>query len=93
MIERAKEICTKYAAFNEENIPFDALIFGNRTPIIAEARRVVFYVLYFENYGTKSQREISALLNLKRCSANYAVKMVRDRLRFDVSFANFIKSL
>lgn len=93
MIDRAKQICAKYAEFTEEQVPFDAVLFGNRNPLIAEARRVVFYVLYFEYFGEKSQGEISKLFNLKRCSVNYAVKIVRERMRYDCEFSQFIKSL
>lgn len=93
MIDRSKQICAKYAEFAEEPVPFDAVLFGNRNPLVSEARRVIFYVLYFEYFGQKSQSEISELFNLKRCSVNYAVKTIRERMKYDYEFSQFIKSL
>lgn len=93
MRHRAEQICKAYSDFIGEDVPIDAVLFGKRHQIVTAARRVILYRLYFENYGKHSQTEIAAIFGLTKGAIIYANQMVRDEMKHDPKFRNFVESL
>ena len=93
MKHRAEQICKDYAKYIGEDVPFDAVVFGKRHLIVTSARKVILYKLYFENYGKHSQNEIAEVCGVTKGAVTYAIKVIRDEMRYDSKFRKFIESL
>jgi hypothetical protein len=93
MRRRAEQICKAYSDFIGEDVPFDAVLFGKRHQNVSAARRVILYRLYFEFYGKHTQTEIASMFGLTKGAVIYANQIVRETMRYDMNFRNFVEKL